>query len=207
MSPQERGRRGNALRGGGTCLPNGGNANIAQRDSGYLAVPSFSEAVGPTMSRPCEMELGFGQTTEDGAYANQRLNLTKLGRPKEDRPGLRTVPGKSGRTGLSGDLRKRSHGGIVNPPRNRKSEDGNPPPSAGAPEFYPNHSKLAQFGGKGTACGEATSGKVPKGVPENGMASIYEDSCVQILVLQVWHSTVPRRSIHSTACAEAITQA
>jgi hypothetical protein len=26
----------------------------------------------------------------------------------------------------------------VNPPRNRKGETGNPPPSASAPEFYPN---------------------------------------------------------------------
>ena len=141
MSPQERGRRGNALRGGGTCLPNGGNANIAQRDSGYLAVPSFSEAVGPTMSRPCEMELGFGQTTEDGAYANQRLNLTKLGRPKEDRPGLRTVPGKSGCTGLSGGLGKRGYGGNVNPPYNRKGKAGNPLPTTLAPELYPDNRK------------------------------------------------------------------
>jgi hypothetical protein len=46
----------------------------------------------PTLSRTGEMELGLGQTTEVGAHANQRLNLTQLGRPKEDRPGLRTVP-------------------------------------------------------------------------------------------------------------------
>ncbi len=32
--------RGNALRGGGTRLPDGGNADIGQRDSGHLAVPS-----------------------------------------------------------------------------------------------------------------------------------------------------------------------
>jgi len=38
----------------------------------------------PTMSLTCEMELGLRQTTEVGAYANQRLNLTKLGRPKEE---------------------------------------------------------------------------------------------------------------------------
>lgn len=29
-------------------------------------------------------------------------------------------------------------GGIVNPPRNRKGERGNPPPTANASEFYPN---------------------------------------------------------------------
>jgi len=33
---------------------------------------------------------------------------------------------------------KRSHGGNEIPPRNRKSEPGKPPPTDGAPEFYPN---------------------------------------------------------------------
>jgi hypothetical protein len=47
-----------------------------------------------------EVERGYGQTMEMGAYANQRLNLAKLGRPMEERPRFRTVPGKSGRTGL-----------------------------------------------------------------------------------------------------------
>src|SRR6266481_6468138 len=36
-------------------------------------------------------------------------------------------------------LRKRSHGGNEIPTRNRKSGLGNPPPTAGASEFYPNH--------------------------------------------------------------------
>jgi len=31
-----------------------------------------------------ERELGSGQTMEVGAYANQRLNLAKLGRPWEE---------------------------------------------------------------------------------------------------------------------------
>jgi hypothetical protein len=30
----------------------------------------------------------------------------------------------------------------VNPPRNRKGETGNPPPTANASEFYPNHNRL-----------------------------------------------------------------
>src|SRR5215472_9644655 len=38
-----------------------------------------------------------------------------------------------------GGLGKRSHGGIVNPPRYRKGEPGNPLPKANASEFYPNH--------------------------------------------------------------------
>src|SRR6266516_1373504 len=60
------------------------------------------------------------------------------GRSKEELwPRLRTGPEKFGRPGLLGGLRKRGYGGIVTPPRNRKSEDGNPPPTAGAPELYP----------------------------------------------------------------------
>jgi len=47
-----------------------------------------------------EVERGYGQTTEVEVYANQRLNLSRLGRPMEQRPRFRTVPGKSGRTGL-----------------------------------------------------------------------------------------------------------
>jgi len=47
-----------------------------------------------------------------------------------------------------GGLRKRGHGGTVNPPRNRKSEDGNPPPTAGAPELYPNQFCRAHLGPK-----------------------------------------------------------
>ena len=39
-------------------------------------------------------------------------------------------------SGIIGGLRKRGHGGNVHPPCNRKSEDGNPPSTAGAPELY-----------------------------------------------------------------------
>jgi hypothetical protein len=87
------------------------------------------------------MALGCGQTTEVGAYANQRLNLAKLGRPMEEMPRFRTGPEKLGRPGLLGGPAKRSHGGIVNPPCNRKGKHGNPAPTAGARGFYPNQAK------------------------------------------------------------------
>jgi hypothetical protein len=87
------------------------------------------------------MALGRGQTTEVGAYANQRLNLAKLGRPMEEMPRFRTGPVKPGRPGLSGGPAKRSHGGIVNPSCNRKGKSGNPAPTAGARGFYPNQRK------------------------------------------------------------------
>jgi len=49
----------------------------------------------------------------------------------------KTGIGKSEFPGLQGGLRNRGHGGNVNPTRNRKSGLGNPPPTAGAPELYP----------------------------------------------------------------------
>src|SRR3954452_15871684 len=58
MSPYERRRRSNVLRGGGTRLPDRGNADIGQRDSGHLAVslsarrpdtePAISRRMGGT---------------------------------------------------------------------------------------------------------------------------------------------------------------
>jgi hypothetical protein len=55
-----------------------------------------------------ERELGPGQTTEAEAYANQRLNLAKLGRLWEEMPIFRTGPGRTGSPGLSGGPAKRS---------------------------------------------------------------------------------------------------
>src|SRR6202030_4396161 len=40
-------------------------------------------------------------------------------------------------SGIIGGLGNRSHGGTVNPLRNRKGWAGNPPPTAGAPELHP----------------------------------------------------------------------
>jgi len=109
-----------------------------------MAVPWFSEVVGlrADLSLPLEMALGRGQTTEVGAYANQRLNLAKLGRPMEEMPCFRTGPGKTGRPGLLGGPAKRSHGGIVNPSCNRKGKYGNPAPKAGARGLLEQPTKL-----------------------------------------------------------------
>jgi hypothetical protein len=62
MSPYERRRRGNALRGDGSRLPNGGNADIGQRDSGYLVV-SLIHGQPDSVPAKCllrEMKLGHG---------------------------------------------------------------------------------------------------------------------------------------------------
>src|SRR5216684_1578144 len=67
--------------------PQWGNTDIGQRDSGHLAVPSSSAAVrhraGAKPTR--QWNEAYGQTAEVGAYANQRLNPVKLGRPMEEK--------------------------------------------------------------------------------------------------------------------------
>ena len=70
--------------------------DIGQRDSGHLVVSSAARRPDTELAiKPRhEVERGYGQTTEVGAYANQRVNLSKLGRPMEERPRFRTVPGK-----------------------------------------------------------------------------------------------------------------
>ena len=54
------------------------------------------------LSRTCGRELGPGQTTEDGAHANQRLNLTKLERPREEIPRSQTGPWENRPSGIIG---------------------------------------------------------------------------------------------------------
>ena len=64
----------------------------------------------PTTSLKREMELDFGRTMKVGAYANQRLNLPGLGRPKEERqdgPGrtaIRNYTGVSGNVVMAGNV-------------------------------------------------------------------------------------------------------
>jgi len=66
----------------------------------------------PTISLTYETGLSFGQTTEVGAYTDQRLNLAKLGRLKEERaktpnrtlgnPAVRDYRGASGNVVTAG---------------------------------------------------------------------------------------------------------
>ena len=85
------------------------------------------------------MELGYGQTKCSRGVCESALKphcawkgpWQKYGQdfqPDLGNPAVRNDRGASGNV---------NQGGIVNPPRNRKSEDGNPPPTVGAPEFYP----------------------------------------------------------------------
>jgi hypothetical protein len=67
--------RGNALRRDGARLCDGGNAAIAQRDSGFWW---FHRSAGwsdtePTMNPTREVGLGLEQTTDAGVYCESAL--------------------------------------------------------------------------------------------------------------------------------------
>src|ERR1700692_2916009 len=74
-----------------------------------------------------------------GAYVHQRLNLVANGKAHGRNAKASNRTWEIRPSGIIGGLRKRSHGGNENPTRNRKSELGNPSPTAGASELYPNH--------------------------------------------------------------------
>ena len=63
MSPYERRRRGNALPGGSSCLPRGGNTGTRQRGSGHLAVPGWFSDIEPRQSRPSKRGRDDEQTS------------------------------------------------------------------------------------------------------------------------------------------------
>ena len=64
MSPYERRRRGNALPGGSSSLPRGGNTGTWQRGSGRLAVPGRLSDTAPRHSRPIKRGRADEQTSD-----------------------------------------------------------------------------------------------------------------------------------------------
>jgi hypothetical protein len=86
MSSYERGRRGNAFRGGVRRHPDASNAGVRQRSSGHLAVPEWSTTeVGRAMIFFRD-ELR-GKPTRIGVYASERLNFTVSERPHGESQG------------------------------------------------------------------------------------------------------------------------
>ena len=132
MSPYERGRRGNALRGGARRLPEADNTGLRAKGLSALGGPAQSCEVR-TQSRSWPRRGARDEPGDEplmgGVYASQRLNLVVM---REGRQGRARVANRtreirpSGMTeGACGNV---GHGGNVNPPRNRKSGAGNPPP-------------------------------------------------------------------------------
>src|SRR6516162_10097105 len=75
-----------------------------------------------------------------GAYTDQRLNLSKLGKATAESQGFKPNPGNLAVRHYRGASGNVSHGGTVNPSCNRKSRNGNPSPTAGRARF------LSQWG-------------------------------------------------------------
>jgi len=71
-----------------------------------------------------------------GAYTDQRLNLSKPWEgPRMKGQGFKPDPGNLAVRDYRGASGNVSHGGTVNPACNRKSRNGNPPPTAGRARF------------------------------------------------------------------------
>ena len=86
-----------------------------------------------------EVGRGCGQTGGRGAYVHQHLSFSSAWEgPRKKGQGFQPDLGKPAVRDYRGATGNVSHGGNENPSCNRKSRNGNPPPKAGAPVFYPN---------------------------------------------------------------------
>ena len=138
MSSSERRRRSNVLPDSPRGYSRRGNASTGQRGSRHL-VGMGATPVG-TLSpiqpvRDCiRVELS-SKPERSGAYASQRLSFDLTGKARWGKAKAanrtREIRLSGMKTGARGNV---AHGGTVNPLRNRKGVDGNPPPkSARAP--------------------------------------------------------------------------
>jgi hypothetical protein len=138
MSQYERRRRGNALPGGLRGHPRRGNTSRGQRGSRHLA--GIGAAPVGTLSpiqpvRVCVRVEPSSKPERSGVYAGQSLSFGLSGKARWGQAKVanrtREIRPSGMKTGARGNV---AHGGTVNPPRNRKGGDGNPPPtSARAP--------------------------------------------------------------------------
>ena len=173
MSPYERRRGGNALRDGTRCHPRRGNTSKGQRGSGHLAVRDRgdSRALTRVMPHPRNQDEPEGKPRPGGVYASQRLSLAELGKTSRGKP--RSEPDSGNpivrdRRGAWGNV---VHGGNVNPPRNRKGGDGNPPPtSARAPALSRLPAKVVPAGWL-RGMGRTRGGAVGEDYGKNGSGS------------------------------------
>ena len=94
MSPYERRRRGNALRGRARLAHDGGNSNVVQRGSGHLAVPEArpGSVPGPVHSRSRDEPMSKPRAR--GVYACQRLSLIARGKARGGKPRSEPDSGK-----------------------------------------------------------------------------------------------------------------
>src|SRR5215469_15149224 len=109
----------------------GGNTDCGQRDSGYLAVSTSAWVAGlikPAQSPDAVLETRLWANHGVRVYANQRLNLGEEGKAYGRKAKTSNRTGEIPPSGIIGGLGKRDAGGNVQPSRNRKGGNGNPPP-------------------------------------------------------------------------------
>jgi hypothetical protein len=94
------------------------------------------------------------------------LASLKLGRPMKKGQGFKPDLGNPAVRDYRGASGKRGHGGNEIPPRNRKSEIGNPPPPAGAPELYPDYQWAGRLSFEKPVAQDADS--IPRGGRQHG---------------------------------------
>ena len=153
VSPYEQGRRGNALRGDPRGRPDGGL--VGQRGSGHSAAVA---ALAPPDSEldsggQCSAAKGRSQLFSARVGASQRIARRRRGKacPDKWRAEPRPEPDSGqptvrDRRGASGDV---AHGGTRTPPRNRKGESGNAPPTGARAWDLSRHPHARIRGGTG----------------------------------------------------------
>ena len=112
----------------------GQNPAFGQRDSGYLAGTPAARWSGtePAISRRHGRVEAVVKPVEEGAYVYQHLNRCSCWEgPRKKGQGFKPDLGNLAVRHYRGAAGNVSHGGTVNPSCNRKSRNGNPPPTAG----------------------------------------------------------------------------
>ena len=111
-----------------------GNTDSRRRDSGHLAVSTSVWVAGlitPAQSPDAGPETRLGSNQErKGRTRTSVLTSAHLGRSTADSQGFKPDLGNPAVRDYRGASGTVSHGGNEIPPRNRKSETGNPPPTA-----------------------------------------------------------------------------
>jgi len=87
MSPYERRREGNASPERGKRARSAGNASVAQRGSGHLAVPGGARAQIRDNSSPRSGDEPTSKPTTRGVYVDQRLSLLVGGKAGRESQG------------------------------------------------------------------------------------------------------------------------
>jgi hypothetical protein len=138
MSLYERRRRGNALPGGSSSLPRGGNTGARQRGSGRLAVPGWLSDTEPRHGRPMKRGRDDEQTSERWGVCGPVLKPRHgLGRLIKEKPRSEPDRGNPAVRDRRGACRNVDKMGAGMRPVGKPSESPPYPTRSRALHFYP----------------------------------------------------------------------